>query len=118
MFSPCPPRSELRVFARICNISEIQDGELYRFEVGERTLLVTRISGRVLVTAAICTHEEADLTLGIFQGKTITCPLHQARFDLESGNVLRGPDGSSAGSIKPLKVFDTKIENGEVFANI
>ena len=73
---------------------------------------------RVVVTAGICTHEEADLTLGIFQGRTITCPLHQAKFDLETGTVVRGPEGGSVSSIPALKVYTTRIENGEILADI
>jgi 3-phenylpropionate/trans-cinnamate dioxygenase ferredoxin subunit len=106
------------VFTKICRTSEIQECELYRFEVGEKTLLVARIDRKFVVTPAVCTHEEADLTLGIFFGKTITCPLHQAKFDLETGTVLSGPDGSPPTSIPALKVYDTKVENGELLADI
>ena len=106
------------VFTRICKISEIQDAELYRYEIGEKTLLVARSEGKFEVTGAVCTHEEADLTLGIFTGKTITCPLHQAKFNLESGAVLSGPDGHSPDSIPALKIYSTKVENGDLFADL
>lgn len=106
------------VFTRICKTSEIQDGELYRCEVGEKTLLVARSEGKFVVTGAVCTHEEADLTLGIFSGKTITCPLHQAKFSIDSGAVISGPDGDSPDSIPALKVYSTKVENGELFADL
>jgi nitrite reductase/ring-hydroxylating ferredoxin subunit len=106
------------MFTRICKISEIQDAELYRYEVGEKTLLVARSEGRFVVTGAVCTHAEADLTLGIFTGKTITCPLHQAKFSLDSGAVLSGPDGHSPDSIPALKVYSTKVENGDLFADL
>jgi nitrite reductase/ring-hydroxylating ferredoxin subunit len=105
------------VFARICKISEVQEGELYRYEVGEKTLLVARSGGKFVVTAAVCTHEEADLTLGIFSGKTITCPLHQAKFNLDSGEVLSGPNGDSPDSIPALRVYTTMIENGDLLAD-
>ena len=106
------------MFTRICKISEIQDAELYRYEVGEKTLLVARSGREICGNGAVCTHEEADLTLGIFSGKTITCPLHQAKFSLDSGEVLSGPNGDSPDSIPALKVYSTKVENGESFADL
>ncbi len=106
------------LFTRICNRSEIQDYELYRFDIGDKALLVMRDGDEFIVTSAICTHEESDLTLGILSDKTITCPLHQAKFDLESGIVLSGPDGDSPDSIPRLKIFETKIENEDLFADL
>lgn len=103
---------------RICGASEIQEGELYRFEVGDKTLLVVRMNNRIVVTSAVCTHEEADLTLGIYTGRTITCPLHQAKFDLETGAVLKGPNNEPASSIPSLKVYDAKIQNGDLLVDV
>jgi nitrite reductase/ring-hydroxylating ferredoxin subunit len=102
----------------ICKVRDIADGELYRFEAGENAFLVTRFGNEFVVTQASCTHEEADLTLGILAGRTVTCPLHQARFDLESGEVISGPDSEEPSSIKPLKVYPTKVEDGELYADI
>ncbi|MDG6907445.1 MAG: Rieske 2Fe-2S domain-containing protein [Nitrososphaerota archaeon] len=106
------------MFIRICAASEVLEGELYRFEVDSKTLLVVRRGVKFVATSATCTHEEADLTLGIFTGKTITCPLHQAKFDLETGSVLKGPNNDSASSISSLKVYDIKVQNGDLFADI
>jgi 3-phenylpropionate/trans-cinnamate dioxygenase ferredoxin component len=108
----------ITVYTRVCKVSEIQEGELYRFDAGEHPLLVTRSADKFIVTKAICTHEEADLTLGILSEGVITCPLHQARFDLESGAVLSGPDGDSPDSIPSLRVYVTRVENGDLFADI
>ncbi|MHB1869001.1 MAG: Rieske (2Fe-2S) protein [Nitrososphaerales archaeon] len=106
------------MLTRICKISEIQDGELYRFDINEKPLLVARYSERFVVTRAICTHEEADLTLGIFSGETVTCPLHQAKFDILTGTVLSGPNGDAPDTIPSLMVYSTKVENGELFADL
>lgn len=106
------------MYSRICKESEISEGELYRFDVDERPLLVTKIAGKFRVTRAICTHEEADLSLGILLGTLITCPLHQAKFDLETGQVISGPDGDSPDSISKLRVFSVKVENGDLLVDL
>lgn len=106
------------MFSRICSESEISEGEVYRFDISDKALLVTKVGGKLIVTQAICTHEEADLTLGILLGTSITCPLHQAKFDLESGRVISGPNGDSPDTIRALPVYPSKVENGELLVDL
>lgn len=106
------------MFVPVCAVSELQDGELYRFDVQERALLVVLYQGTVFVTDSICTHEEADLSLGIFSEGIVTCPLHRAMFRVNDGRVVSGPDGSLPDTIRRLGVYPTKIENGQIYADI
>jgi 3-phenylpropionate/trans-cinnamate dioxygenase ferredoxin component len=99
-------------------ISELNEGELFRFDVGDKPLLVVMFEGKVFVTDSICTHEEADLSLGMFADGVVTCPLHRAMFRVESGRVVSGPDGSASGSIRQLKVYPVRVENGYVLADL
>jgi nitrite reductase/ring-hydroxylating ferredoxin subunit len=108
----------MKMFKRVCKISDLQEDELYRFDVEETPLLVVKFGGSVFVTNSICTHEEADLSLGMFDSGVVTCPLHRARFQVEDGKVLSGPDGGPADEISKLRVYLTKIEDGEVFADL
>lgn len=43
------------------------------------------IEGEVLCAAAFCPHLEGPLFEGTISGPTITCPWHQWRFDLRTG---------------------------------
>ena len=106
------------MYSRICKESEINEGELYRFDINDKPLLVTKTNGRFFVTQAICSHEEADLTLGILIDSSITCPLHQAKFDLESGSVISGPNGDSPDTIEALRIYSTRVENGELLVDL
>lgn len=42
-----------------------------------------------------CPHQGGPLSEGIVHGQTVTCPLHNWRIDLKSGDVL-GPDEGCA----------------------
>lgn len=106
------------MFVKICNVSEIQEGELFRYDVSERPLLVTRLGERYFVTDSICTHEEADLSLGTLYDQILTCPLHRARFKIESGEVIAGPDDGEPASIPKLRTYNTRIENDVLFADL
>jgi nitrite reductase/ring-hydroxylating ferredoxin subunit len=106
------------MFTFVCKTSEISEGELYRFDINEKSLLVTIFEGNYFVTDSICTHEEADLSLGMFSSGTLICPLHRAKFDVTTGSVLSGPDNSSPDSIPKLKIYQSKVEKGELWADI
>ncbi len=55
-----------------------------------------------------CPHRGGPLSQGIVHGTSVTCPLHNWKIDLASGEAL-GPDEGCT------NVFATKVENGKVF---
>jgi 3-phenylpropionate/trans-cinnamate dioxygenase ferredoxin component len=106
------------MFSEVCKISDLREGELNRFDIGDLALLVAKFDGKVFVTNSICTHEEADLSLGMFNEGVVTCPLHRARFRIDDGEVLSGPDEGLPGEIARLRTYNTKIEDGRVLAEL
>jgi len=54
-----------------------------------------------------CPHKQGPLSQGIVHGTSVTCPLHNWKIDLASGEAL-GPDEGCT------NVFPVKIENGIV----
>ena len=55
-----------------------------------------------------CPHKHGPLSQGIVHGSSVTCPLHNWKIDLASGEAL-GPDEGCTNT------FETKIEDGRVF---
>jgi len=55
-----------------------------------------------------CPHKQGPLSQGIVHGTSVTCPLHNWKIDLASGEAL-GPDEGCTNT------FETKIEDGRVF---
>jgi nitrite reductase/ring-hydroxylating ferredoxin subunit len=107
------------LLAKVCSVSEIaEEGTLYRFEVENRPVLVTRLSNNLFVANSTCTHEEADLSLGILLDDLLMCPLHQAKFNVKTGRVLSGPNGDDPSTIPSLRTYTTKVENGELFIEL
>ena len=62
---------------------------LGRFE--DRPVVVVRCQGVPRAVSAICPHQGAPLEQGQVTGCRLRCPWHHAVFDLESGEVERGP---------------------------
>jgi len=58
-----------------------------------------------------CPHKQGPLSQGIVSGTTVTCPLHNWKIDLASGEAL-GPDEGCTNT------FSTKIEDGKVYLSV
>lgn len=58
-----------------------------------------------------CPHKKGPLSEGIVHGNSVTCPLHNWKIDLASGEAL-GPDEGCT------NVFPAKVENGMVYISL
>jgi len=55
-----------------------------------------------------CPHKQGPLSQGIVHDKTVTCPLHNWKIELDTG-VVKAPDEGCAGR------FDVKMESNKIF---
>jgi nitrite reductase (NADH) small subunit len=58
-----------------------------------------------------CPHKGGPLSQGIVHGTSVTCPLHNWKIDLATGEAL-GPDEGCT------NVFATRVENGKVLLSL
>jgi 3-phenylpropionate/trans-cinnamate dioxygenase ferredoxin subunit/naphthalene 1,2-dioxygenase system ferredoxin subunit len=91
---------------------ELQEGSMTAVDVNGVHVLLSRIGGEVHALSGTCTHEEADLGLGMVLEEKVVCPLHLSQFDLRTGEVLNPP------ATVPLKSFNVKIEDGTVYVEV
>jgi naphthalene 1,2-dioxygenase ferredoxin component len=94
----------MRVAAR----SELATGEVIGVEAGGRSIAVYDCDGELFATDNICTHAYACLSDGWLDGNTIECPLHAARFDVRTGQVLDPP------ATEDLKTYPIRLVNGDI----
>ena len=62
---------------------------------------------RVFAIDDTCPHKKGPLSEGIVHGTSVTCPLHNWVFDLETGLAQGAEEGHVA-------TFDAKVENGRI----
>ena len=58
-----------------------------------------------------CPHKNGPLSQGIVHGKRVTCPLHNWKIELESGEAVAPDEGCAAS-------FPVKVEEGVVFISL
>jgi len=87
----------------------LRDGDAISIPVGRRMIAVVRSGDSYFAIEDICTHDGAQLTGGAIEGTEIICPRHGARFCLRTGEALSPP------AYEPVRVFETKIEDGHLW---
>ena len=58
-----------------------------------------------------CPHKGGPLSQGIVHGSTVTCPLHNWKIDLDSGQALAPDEGCT-------HRFPAKVVDGKVFVSL
>ena len=66
---------------------------------------------RIFAVKDACPHKQGPLSQGIVHGTSVTCPLHNWKIDLASGEALGADEGCT-------NVYDTKVENNMVYLRI
>jgi len=90
------------------SLADLPPGTMVMVQVDGTDILLVNLDGTVHATQGICSHEYFELDKGFLTGDTLTCALHQSRFDLETGEALDPPAEA------PLAVYPVSIEDGQV----
>ena len=94
---------------KLINVNDIKNDDMLQVSINGENYLVAKINDRFFVTSDMCTHEDAELTMGCLKGTTVKCPLRGSYFDLTSGVALNEP------AEDPISVYKTIIENNHLY---
>ena len=73
----------------VCNVDELPLGKMKAFAVGDEKVVLYHLEDGFFATQANCTHMFGPLAKGkILEGCKVQCPLHRARFDIRTGEVI------------------------------
>jgi nitrite reductase/ring-hydroxylating ferredoxin subunit len=102
-----PPRLQASgtrdvAFRPVLDAGELPAGAMVRVSVGELDLLLAHTPNGIYATDDRCPHMSAPLSIGELEGCIVACPLHEGRFDLESGDPARMP---TTGGLDPDGVY-------------
>jgi 3-phenylpropionate/trans-cinnamate dioxygenase ferredoxin subunit len=80
---------------KLARVDEIPEGGLVMREHGGRQVLLAKIEGKIHAMDDVCSHAGGPLHQGTLgqEGKfLVTCPWHDAHFDLRTGKVHQDTD--------------------------
>jgi 3-phenylpropionate/trans-cinnamate dioxygenase ferredoxin component len=99
-------------FVSVVALDQLRDAYVTCFEVGGRTIILTRIADDVHAFDGTCTHANFQfVTSRLAGGCDIECPMHGACFDAVTGEPTNGPADEA------LSRYEVKIADGMVWVN-
>lgn len=104
-----PGEAAGEAWVRVAVTNDIPDGGSMLVYVRGEQVALFNAGGRFYAIANRCPHANGPLVDGTLDGTTVSCPLHESRFDLATGEALRGPTS------RPATTYETRIEEGAVF---
>lgn len=98
-----PAPSAEGAYTRFCAVTELPPESKKAVRIGSHWILVCHTEGKYYAVSNICSHATRPLMMGRVRHCTITCPVHGARFNLESGAALNLP------ATKPIATYPVRI---------
>ncbi len=89
--------------------NKVTDGQVTYATAGERNLFIYREGDKINVYDSRCPHQTTNIPHLALEGMKLTCPKHQWAFDIKTGKCVEKGN-------RPLKRFETKVENGHLYA--
>lgn len=93
-------------WVRALPADELPDGSSAGVEVDGRKVMVHRHGEDVYAIDDVCSHAGGLLSRGEVHDCVVTCPLHETRFDLRDGHIVRGP------AHHPQPVLPARVKGG------
>jgi nitrite reductase/ring-hydroxylating ferredoxin subunit len=78
-------------FVNVATVGEVPPGQAKQVTVSGKTLALFNVNGTFYVIDDDCPHSGGPLSEGLLQGHEVTCPWHEARFDVTTGKHLCPP---------------------------
>jgi 3-phenylpropionate/trans-cinnamate dioxygenase ferredoxin subunit len=98
-------------FTRVLKASELENNSSKAVEVNGKSILVCKSQDKLSAIINKCSHADEKLECGRIKNGWIACPVHGARFVLESGKVLNHPATKDIETF-PVRVVEEWIEVG------
>jgi nitrite reductase/ring-hydroxylating ferredoxin subunit len=106
-------------YVRAAGKSEIEVGRMKKVVLGEQEVLIVNVNGSYYAVSSECTHYGGDLSQGVLEGNVVTCPNHQAKFDVTTGKVVSPPaEALDRPDIEDLPTYSVKVEGQDILVKL
>ena len=95
-------------FVAAAKLDEVPAGAKKLVEVGGQSILLCHSRDRIFAVRNLCSHAYEALADGRMKNGWIACPVHGARFDLETGAAMNPP------ATMPIETFEVRIEGDTI----
>jgi nitrite reductase/ring-hydroxylating ferredoxin subunit len=113
---------------KLVSLDELDERQVTTVQTPHGTLAVGISGGEPFAVSNRCRHLFASLGTGrVAEDGCLECPWHDARYNVRSGAMMRGPQGAFkplAGFVKgttgsrPLKTFPVSLRDGAIWLDV
>lgn len=107
-------------YVRVASVKDVAAGKMVPVEAGGKKLLLANVDGKYHAAQRKCPHLGFNLCKGTLEGHAVVCPLHKAKFDLETGAVDRDPKllFIKMTAKSDLAVYPVKVEGEDILVGV
>jgi nitrite reductase/ring-hydroxylating ferredoxin subunit len=107
-------------FVDIAKVDEIPAGKMKHVEVNGKEIVIANMNGKFCALDDRCAHMNAPLSMGNLTGDVVTCPFHEAKFNVASGKKIAEPVLTPSQEMEPLpKTWQKAMEHtGQLMSHI
>lgn len=102
----------MNTFVKVGKTSDFLETEGKNVSVNGQEVCIARNKDKFYAFDDLCTHAHSRLSGGDVEGCEISCPLHGARFSIETGEALTLP------AVKPVRTHEVKVEGDQIFVKL
>ena len=103
---------DMSELTKICPTSDVTEGSVKSFEVGDNVIAVYNVGGTYYATDNECTHGAASLAEGILEEDIIECTLHFGAFNVKTGAAVQAP------CFTALRTYKVVLQDGQVCVDL
>jgi 3-phenylpropionate/trans-cinnamate dioxygenase ferredoxin subunit len=96
-------RMSEKSFVAVAKLEDVPAGTKKLVEAGRYEIVLCNTLDRIFAVENLCSHAHEKLDCGKMKNGWISCPVHGARFDLESGEPMNPP------ATMPVRTFEVRV---------
>jgi 3-phenylpropionate/trans-cinnamate dioxygenase ferredoxin subunit len=95
-------------FYPAAHLAELPPGEKKVVALGGKEIILCHTADTIFAIINRCSHAKEPLACGVIKHGWIACPMHGARFDLETGEAINPP------ATQPIETFAVRVRGGMI----
>lgn len=95
-------------FQFVATLGDIPEDGVKVVEAGGLSILICKSEGQLFAVENRCSHAEEKLECGRMRRGWISCPVHGARFRLDTGEPMNPP------ATEPIRTFALRVTDGRI----
>ncbi len=98
-------------FVKVALLDQVKEGQPFLVRVESQRFCLVRLTNKIFAFNDSCPHKGGSLSEGRMEEGLITCPLHQWKFDVKTGQC------PGTASVK-VRTFPVRIKGMEVLVDV